>query len=87
MDTVDLQFAYDISNGVGNPGSVEMNETDLGIGGDCSPSACAPTQIRKVNVLLTSRSPNMVSGVASFLTNTLESQVSLRSMAFVDRYR
>ena len=38
-------------------------------------------------MLLTSRSANQVSGVVRFLTNTLESQVSLRSMAFVDRYR
>lgn len=87
VDAVDLQFAYDISNGTGNPGNVEMTVADLGTGGACNPNACAPTQIRKVNVLLTSRSPNQVSGLTTFLTNTLESQVSLRSMAFVDRYR
>lgn len=87
VDAVDLQFAYDISNGVTNPGGVEMNDDDLATTGACNPNACAPTQIRKVNVLLTSRSPNQVSGTANFLTNTLESQVALRSMAFVDRYR
>jgi hypothetical protein len=87
VDAVNLQFSYDISNGTGNPGNVEMTATDLGTGGACSPNACAPTQIRKVNVLLTSRSANMVSGLTKFMFNTLESQVSLRSMAFVDRYR
>lgn len=87
VDAVDLQFAYDISNGAGNPGNVEMGAADLVAGGACGLAACAPTQIRKVNVLLKSRAPNQVSGQTNMLSNTLESQVSLRSMAFVDRYR
>ena len=29
LDAVDLQFAYDISNGTGNPGDVEMVAADL----------------------------------------------------------
>ena len=37
IDVVDLQFTYDISNGTGNPGNVEMTPTDLGTGGACSP--------------------------------------------------
>ncbi len=84
LDTFDLQFTYDISNGDGNPGNVEMNASDLGVGGACAPSACAATQVRKVNVRLRSRSsdPNN-----TYLTNLLESQISLRAMAFVDRYR
>ncbi len=86
-DAVDLQFTYDISNGTSNPGGVEMNAADLGAGGACSPVACAQTQIRKVNVKLTSRAPNQLSNSTAFLTNTLESQVNLRAMAFVDRYR
>jgi hypothetical protein len=87
IDTFDLQFTYDISNGAGNPGGVEMNATDRGTGGACNPTACAETQIRKVNLRLSARAPNLVSGSTTFLRNTLESQVSLRAMAFVDRYR
>jgi hypothetical protein len=87
MDAVDLQFTYDISNGAGNPGGVEMSPLDMTNGGSCSPNACAETQIRKVNLMLRTRTPNPQSLTTNFLTNTLESQVSLRAMAFVDRYR
>lgn len=84
LDTFDLQFTYDISNGAGNPGGVEMTVADKGVGGACAPSACAETQIRKVNIRLQSRA---TSRQTRFLNNILESQVSLRAMAFVDRYR
>jgi hypothetical protein len=87
MDTWDLQFTYDISNGTNNPGGVEMNAADMGAGGACAPDPCSETQIRKINLTLTSRSPNQISGQTRFMSNTLQSQVSLRAMAFVDRYR
>lgn len=87
VDAFNLQFTYDINNGAGNPGGVEMTAADLGTGGACNPNACGPTQIRKINLRLTSRAPNQVSGSNTFLSNTLESQVSLRAMAFIDRYR
>ena len=87
VDVINLQLTYDINNGVGNPGGVEMTAADLGTGGACSPIACGRTQIRKVNMRMTSRAPNVVSGTTTFLRNTLDSQVSLRAMAFVDRYR
>jgi prepilin-type N-terminal cleavage/methylation domain-containing protein len=86
VDTWDMQFTYDISNGTNNPGGVEMSAADMGAGGACAPDPCATTQIRKINLTLTSRSPNQVSGQTRFMTNTLRSQVSLRAMAFVDRY-
>ena len=87
IDVRNLQFAYDISNGAGNPGNVEMVTGDMVAGGACGAAACARTQIRKVNVTLMSRSPQQLAARTSFLSNTLESQVSLRAMAFVDRYR
>ena len=87
LDAINLQITYDISNGTGNPGNVEMNATDLGTGGACNPSACAMTQIRKINVALTGRTPNKIQPTFKYMTNTLESQVALRGMAFVDRYR
>ena len=90
-DVYDLQFTYDISNGAppptGNPGGVEMTAADLGGSGRCSPNPCATTQIRKINLRLTTRTMNQVSGQNRFMSNTLDSQVSLRAMAFVDRYR
>ena len=52
IDAVDLQFTYDISNGAGNPGGVEMAADDLSTSGACAPAACAETQIRKVNMML-----------------------------------
>lgn len=87
VDAFNLQFTYDINNGAGNPGGVEMTVADQGAGGACAPNACGPTQIRKVNLRLMTRAPNRVSGSTTYLNNSLESQVSLRAMAFVDRYR
>ncbi len=87
-DVYDLQFTYDISNGTGNPGGVQMTATDMTGGGACGTGiACAPTQIRKINFRLTTRTMNQVSGPNRVLSNTLDSQVSLRAMAFVDRFR
>ena len=76
VDTIDLQFTYDISNGSGNPGGVEMNADDLTTTGACSPAACAETQIRKVNIML--HVARAGAQVFSFFENMLESQVSLR---------
>jgi Tfp pilus assembly protein PilW len=84
IDAVDLQFTYDISNGIGNPGGVEMSEADLAGAGKCAPEPCAETQVRKINVMMKSRATARNS---EYLYNVLESQVSLRAMAFVDRYR
>jgi hypothetical protein len=84
LDAVDLQFTYDISNGVGNPGGVEMDEDDLAGSGRCAPEPCAETQVRKINIKMKSRATARNS---EYLFNVLESQVSLRAMAFVDRYK
>lgn len=87
MDVENLQFTFDISNGLTNPGNVEMTALDRTAAGACNPSACAATQIRKVNVMLTGRSSNAVNTNLRSFRNTLQSQVSLRGMAFVDEYR
>jgi hypothetical protein len=87
VDVFNMQVTYDIRNGVGNPSGVEMNAADLAGGGACTPDPCDETQVRKVTLRLTARSPNQISGATSVLNNTLESQVSLRAMALVDRYR
>jgi hypothetical protein len=87
FDVPDLQFSFDISNGTGNPGNVEMTATDLSGSGACAPDPCGPTQIRKVNVEATGRSQNRLPPANTYFHNTLKSQVSLRGMAFVDKYR
>jgi hypothetical protein len=87
VDVYDMQVSYDITNGTNNPSGVDMDAADLGGGGACLPDPCAAEQIRKVTLRLTTRAPNQVSGNTNFLATTLESQVSLRAMAFVDRYR
>jgi hypothetical protein len=65
-----------------------MLATDLLPGGACDLVACAATQIRKVNVALTGRIRNVGNNQSRLpMRNTLQSQVALRGMAFVDRYR
>jgi prepilin-type N-terminal cleavage/methylation domain-containing protein len=88
MDVENLQLSYDISNGANNPGNVKMVAADLTTGGACNPVACASTQIRKINIALSGRGRNVGNNkTALALRNTLQSQVALRGMAFVDRYR
>ena len=86
FDVENLQITYDIADGVTNPANVRMTEADMNGSGACAPRACSPNQIRKVNLLLSGRSerPSRVS--RQFFHNTLTTQVSLRSLAFVDRY-
>jgi hypothetical protein len=64
-----------------------MLPADLDGSGACSPDPCGPTLVRKVNIEATARSMNKVLSGNMFFKNTLKSQVSLRGMAFVDRYR
>jgi hypothetical protein len=82
-----LQFTYDMVDGVTNPSGVKMVAADLAGTGRCAPSACSPNQIRKVNVYLAGRSTQTFSLTRRFFRNALETQVSLRSLALVDRYR
>lgn len=87
FDVEALRFGFDINNGVTNPGDVRMTAADMTVSGACGPTvACGRTQIRKVNVTLTGRSPKLMPTSEHF-RSTLTSQVSLRGMAFLDRYR
>ena len=87
-----LRFTYDIGDGVLNPTNVRMVPADLLANGPCDDpgtgtnEVCSENQIRKVNVVLAMRSEER-SPHGDFYHNTLFTQVSLRSMAFVDRYR
>jgi hypothetical protein len=84
LDIENLQFSYDINDGAGNPSNVQFTAADLDGSGACAPDACSPTQIRKVNVVLTARSGT---GAQRTYRNTLQSQVALRGMALVNEYQ
>jgi prepilin-type N-terminal cleavage/methylation domain-containing protein len=86
-------ITYDIVDGVTNPVNVQMNAADLDGTGDCDPDpatppvlTCSPNQVRKVNVRLTGRSAEPNHETRLFYRNTLNTQVSLRSLALVNRY-
>jgi len=87
FDVENLQISYDLVDGVTNPSEVKFNAADLAGTGSCSPNPCSPNQIRKVNLLLSGRSRTPVRQTKQSLRNTLTTQVSLRSMSFIDRYR
>ena len=82
-----LQITYDMVDGVTNPSNVRMLAVDLTTAGACNPSPCSPNQIRKVNVFFAGRSTDRFSATREFFRNTLTTQVSLRSLALVDRYK
>ena len=87
FDIENLQISYDLVDGVNNPSEVKFTAADLGGTGRCSPNACSPNQIRKINILLTGRSRTTLRQTRQYLRNSLTTQVSLRSMSFIDRYR
>ena len=71
----DLQLTYDLVDGVTNPTGV-----------DTPTAPNSPNQIRRANVYVEGRSSAQVSNTKNYLRRTLTTQVSLRSLSFVDRY-
>jgi prepilin-type N-terminal cleavage/methylation domain-containing protein len=71
-----LQLSYDLVDGVNNPTNVKT---------PIAPNS--PNQIRKVNLLLSGRSSARMRNNREYLRRSLTTQVSLRSLAFIDRYR
>lgn len=71
-----FQLSYDLVDGVTNPTNVKT---------PADPNS--PQEIRKVNLFLTARSEALHRVTRQLLRNSLSSQVSLRSLSFVDRYR
>jgi prepilin-type N-terminal cleavage/methylation domain-containing protein len=67
-----LQVTYDLVDGDTNP----LNE----------PSPALPNQIRKANVFLTGRSYRKWGRTQEYLRTSVSTQMSLRSLSFVDRY-
>ena len=71
-----LQLSYDLVDGVNNPTAVK------------APSAPnSASQIRKTNVLLSGRSAMQNRQTGEFLRRSLTTQVSLRSLSYIDRYQ
>jgi hypothetical protein len=72
MGIENFQVSYDLADGAANPTNVE--------------SPALPNQIRKVNIYVAARSRQRSVNTGQFLRNALSTQVSLRNLAFVDRY-
>jgi len=70
-----LQLSYDLVDGVSNPTAVKV---------PVSPNS--PSQIRKANILLSGRSAVINRATGEFLRRSLTTQVSLRSLSYIDRY-
>ena len=71
-----LQITYDFVDGATNPTNVPD-----------APTGNSPNQIRKANLFLSARSIDQDPRTRQFFRNSTATEVGLRSMAFVDRYK
>ncbi len=76
----DLQFQYDLVDGSSNPANV--NELPITINGVTYTSS----QIRKVTVNVGVRSETQANSTGDYMRHHVSTVVSLRNLAFVDRY-
>jgi prepilin-type N-terminal cleavage/methylation domain-containing protein len=72
---VDLQLSYDLVDGATNPVNVKIPAAPNG-----------PAQIRKVNLMMTGRTNVVMRETREYLRRTLTTQISLRSLSYIDRY-
>jgi prepilin-type N-terminal cleavage/methylation domain-containing protein len=70
-----MQLTYDLADGTINPASVNLEDT------------ATPNQIRKVNLFMGARSNQRYTDTREFFRHELRTQISLRSLAYVDRYQ
>ena len=76
MGVENVQITYDLVDGVTNPTNVD------------TPSASnSANQIRKANLFLSARSQDTNPETQQPFRNSLATEVGLRSLSFVDRYR
>ena len=73
-----LQASYDIFNDVSGVATANLKDAGMSLGD-------SPNQIRKVNLVVSTRSP--LKGVVGFQTLDLATAVSARDMSFKDRYQ
>jgi hypothetical protein len=71
-----FQVTFDLVDGTNNPANVPA-----------PPVGNSPNQIRKVNLFLSARSLERNRNTNQFFRNSMATQVSLRSLSFVDRYQ
>jgi type II secretory pathway pseudopilin PulG len=71
----DLKLTYDLVDGANNP---------AGVATPVAPNS--PNQIRSANIYMSGRSSARIKNSNDFLRRNLTTQVSLRSLSFVDRY-
>lgn len=76
LGSENLQITYDLVDGTTNPTNV-----DTPTGGNSA------NQIRKVNLFLAARSQDVNPQTKQYFRNSMSTQVGLRSLSFVDRYR
>ncbi len=72
----DMQLSYDLVDGVTNPTNIKT---------PVAPNS--PNQIRKASIFLAGRSSLKIRNTDEYLRHNLTTQVSLRSLSFIDRYR
>jgi hypothetical protein len=87
FDVEHLEISYDLADGAANPTNVRMTAVDIAGGvGAAVGCPCDVERIRKVNMTLSARARRPMRGTQQIYRNSLRTQVSLRSLAFVDRY-
>jgi hypothetical protein len=69
----DLSISYDINGGPPNVNDVEL-------------AGFSPNAIRKVNLSVAARADNMYSQNKAYFRNNLQTQVSVRSLAFFNNF-
>lgn len=72
----DLQMSYDLVDGAANPTGIKIPVSPNG-----------PAQIRKANLTVSGRTSSLMEESESYLRRSLTTQVSLRSLSYIDRYR
>jgi hypothetical protein len=76
MGVENLQITFDLVDGVNNPSNVN------------TPAAGnSSNQIRKANLFISARSQDVNPQTKQYFRNSMATQVGLRSLSFVDRYR
>lgn len=71
-----VQLSYDLVDGTANPTNVPE-----------PPPGNSANQIRKVNLFISARSLDMAPLPRNYVRNSMATEVGLRSLSFVDRYR
>ena len=87
FEVENLQITYDLVDGANSIANVRMEAADLVAGGACGVNPCTANLIRKVNLNLLGRSAKRLAATDRPYRNSLNTQVSLRSLALKDRYR